>query len=398
MKIDWLKPLLTAPGPFVTVYIDATRTSEGDREVENRWKSVRRSLEKDGADDAVLDTISEEIVRPTRVGGSHGRVVIADETGILVDRVTKTPPAVQKGTYGPFPALLQAAGAADESVDYLRIVVDRLGADLTWSEAGGHMPYAEHESVEGGHDVVNKVSSGGLSHKRIEARAEDSWERNAEAVASEVDRQVTEHRPEVLLLSGDVRAVSLLKGALPKKTAELVVDVAGGSRGPGVNEESFEANIHEALEAFRVQRRTTVLDEFRLEHGRSTGGVTGLADVIAVLARGQVKELLLSDRYGPDTELDGRSVWVGAEPLQLAGSEAELTSLGSVTDEHELPATIALVRAALGQDAGLTFVPDDELSLVDGVGALLRWHDSSTPGDDLAPSMSSDGGRIENLG
>lgn len=398
MKIDWLKPLLTAPGPFVTVYIDATRTSEGDREVENRWKSVRRSLEKDGADDALLDVISEEIVRPTRVGGSHGRVVIADATGILVDRVTKTPPAVQKGTYGPFPALLQAAGAADESVDYLRIVVDRLGADLTWSEAGGHMPYAEHESVEGGHDVVNKVSSGGLSHRRIEARAEDSWERNAEAVAAEVERQVAEHRPEVLLLSGDVRAVSLVKGALPKKTAELVVDVAGGSRGPGVNEESFEANIHEALEAFRVQRRSQVLDEFRLEHGRSTGGVTGLADVIAVLARGQVKELLLSDQYGPDTELDGRSVWVGAEPLQLAGSEAELTALGSISDEHELPATIALVRAALGQDAGLTFVPDDELSLVDGVGALLRWHDSGTPGDELAPSMSSDGGRIENLG
>ena len=126
--------------------------------------------------------------------------------------------------------------------------------------------------------------------------------------------------------------------------------------------------------------------------------MTGLADVIAVLARGQVEELLLSDQYGPDTELDGRSVWVGAEPLQLAGSEAELTALGSITDEHELPATIALVRAALGQDAGLTFVPDDELSLVDGVGALLRWHDSGTPGDELAPSMSSDGGRIENLG
>lgn len=398
MKIDWLKPLLGAPGPFVTVYIDATRSGEGDREVENRWKSVRRSLEKDGATAPVLDTIGEEIVRPTRVGGPHGRVVVADESGLLVDRVTKTPPAVQKGTYGPFPALLQAAGAADESVDYLRIVVDRLGADLTWSEAGGHLPYAEHESIEGGHDVVNKASSGGLSHKRIESRAEDSWERNAEAVAAEVDRQVAAHRPEVLLLSGDVRAVALLKGALQKKTAELVVDVAGGSRGHGVNEDAFEANITEALEAFRVQRREKVLDEFRLEHGRSTGGVTGLADVIAVLARGQVKELLLSDEYGPGSELDGRSVWVGAEPLQIAASRDDLADLGAVTDEHELPATIALVRAALGQDSGLTFVPAESLSLVDGVGALLRWHDSGTPGDELAPSMSSDGGRIENLG
>lgn len=398
MKIDWLKPLLTAPGPFVTVYIDATRTSEGDREVENRWKSVRRSLEKDGADAALLDTIGEEIVRPTRVGGSHGRVIIADDTGLLVDRVTRTPPAVQKGTYGPFPALLQAAGAADESVDYVRVVVDRLGADLTWSEAGGHMPYAEHETVEGGHDAVNKVASGGLSHRRIESRAEDSWERNAEAVAADLDRQVAEHGAEVLLLSGDVRAVALVKNALSKKTAELVVDVAGGSRGPGVNEEAFQANVHEALEAFRVRRRAAVLDEFRLEHGRSTGGVTGLDDVIAVLARGQVKELLLSSEYGSDTELDGRPVWVGAQPLEIAASQDGLRDLGAVTDEHELPATIALVRAALGQDAGLTFVPAEELTLVDGVGALLRWHDSGTPGDDLSPSMSSDGGRIENLG
>lgn len=397
MKIDWLKPLLDAPGPFVTVYIDATRTGDGDREVENRWRGVRRSLEKDGADADLLDTIAEEIVRPTRIGGPHGRVVVADLTGLLVDRVTKTPPAVQKGTYGPFPALLQAAGAADESVDYLRIVVDRLGADLTWSEAGGHMPYAEHESVEGGHDVVTKTSTGGLSHKRIESRAEDSWDRNAEVVATEVERQVVEHRPEVLLLSGDVRAVSLLKGALSKKAVALVVDVAGGARGPGVNEGAFEANIHEALEAFRGRRREAVLDEFRLEHGRSTGGVTGLEDVIAVLARGQVKELLLSDEYGPGTELDGRTVWVGNGPLEIATTQGGLADLGTTADEHELPATIALVRAALGQDSGLTFVPTESMSLVDGVGALLRWHDSSTPGDELAPSMSSDGGRIENL-
>ena len=27
MKIDWLKPLLGHPGPFATVYIDATRAN-----------------------------------------------------------------------------------------------------------------------------------------------------------------------------------------------------------------------------------------------------------------------------------------------------------------------------------------------------------------------------------
>ncbi len=54
MKIDWLKPLLGHPGPLATVYIDATRANEaGDREVENRWKGVRRQLHQEGAPDAV---------------------------------------------------------------------------------------------------------------------------------------------------------------------------------------------------------------------------------------------------------------------------------------------------------------------------------------------------------
>ena len=207
MKIDWLKPLLGHPGPFATVYIDATRANEaGDREVENRWKGVRRTLRQEGAPDAVLDDLEEVVLRPTRVGGTHGRVLIADDTGVLVDRVVKDPPALTKGSWGPVPALLQAARAADESVDYVRVVVDRQGADLTWSVAGGHLPYAEPESVEGGHDVINKVRTGGLSHKRIESRAEDSWERNAEAVAAELERQAAEYRPELVLLTGDVRA------------------------------------------------------------------------------------------------------------------------------------------------------------------------------------------------
>ena len=398
MKIDWLKPLLGTPGPFVTVYIDATRSGEGDREVENRWKGLRRSLEKDGTDAAVIETIEGEVVRPTRVGGPHGRVIIANlQDGILVDRIIKDPPAVQKATFGPVPELLQAARAADESVDYLRVVVDRQGADLTWSEAGGHLPYSEAEAVEGGHDDINKVATGGMSHKRLETRAEDSWERNAEIVAAEIERQVVAHRPELILLTGDVRAVALLRGALGKKTLELVVDVAGGARGSGVNEGAFEANVGQALAQFRDQRREEALEMFRAERGRNIGGVSGLESVVVVLARGQVRELMLSDEYGPGTELAELQVWVGPEPLQLALTQAGLADLGVTDGAYQLPATVALVRAALGQDSGLTFVPADAVTLGDGVGAVLRWHDEGTPGGGLAPSLSSDSTRINNL-
>ena len=205
------------------------------------------------------------------------------------------------------------------------------------------------------------------------------------------------HRPELILLSGDVRAVALLRGALGKKVLELVVDVPGGARGPGVNEGAFEAHIDHALEEYRARRREAVLEDFRSERGRNIGGVSGLESVVAVLARGQVRELLLSDEYGPDTELGAQSVWVGSQPLELALTPAGLAELGVEDGAYQLPATVALVRAALGQDAGLTFVPTDALALSDGVGAVLRWHDDGTPGDGLAPSLSSDTTRISNL-
>ena len=398
MKIDWLKPLLGTPGPFATVYIDATRIGEGDREVGERWRSLRRSLEKDGASTEVIQTIEDEVLRPTRVGGPHGRVIVANaRDGILVDRIIKDPPAVQKATYGPVPELLQAARAADDSVDYLRVVVDRQGADLTWAEAGGHLPYPEAETVEGSHDVINKVATGGMRHKRLETRAEDSWERNAEVVAADLERQVVAHRPELILLSGDVRAVALLRGALGKKVLELVVDVPGGGRAAGVNEASFEANVEHALAEFRARRREEMLEEFRSERGRNAGGVSGLESVAAVLARGQVREVLLSDEYGPDTDLGALTVWVGPQPLQLALTPEGLAELGVEDGAYQLPATVAVVRAALGQDAGLTFVPTEALALSDGVGAVLRWHDDGTPGDGLAPSLSSDSNRISNL-
>lgn len=384
MKIDWLKPLLDAPGPFVSVYIDTTRPGEDTREVESRWNQVRRSLERDGAPVDILDCIGNEVQWPTRIAGLHGRVILANTEGILVDRVTKDPPTNQEGYFGPIPALIQAAAAAAESVDYLRVVIDRLGADLTWSEAGGHMPYLASESVEGGHTEVTKGGPKRASQRSIVRRAEDSWERNAEVVAAEIDRLVTEVRPELILLTGDVRAVALLRNELNTKTLDLVVDVAGGARGPGVNEQAFEANVCEALEGFRRDRRAQTLAEFQEGYGRGDLGVMGLFDVVTMLARGQVAELLLSREHGPGTVLETGRVWVGAAPLEIAVARSRSADNGVPEDLQELSASVGLVRAALGQDAGLTFVDPDELPLIDGVGAILRWPDG------VATSVDSD--------
>ena len=172
MKIDWLKPLLGHPGPFATLHLDATPSEQAaDRDVEGRWNSARKDLAQQGAPSAVLDVLQEVVLRPTRVPGPHGRIVIADDTGVLVDRVVNNPPTATTCTWAPVPALLQAALAADESVELLKVAVDRQGADFLRAGPSGK----EHSTFQAPHDEIEKSGSNEVKRARIESRAEDSW-------------------------------------------------------------------------------------------------------------------------------------------------------------------------------------------------------------------------------
>lgn len=387
MKIDWLKPLLGHHGPFVTLCLDATPSEQAaDRDVENRWNSLRKDLTQQGAPGAVLEAIQETVLRPTRVHGPHGRVIIADDTGVLVDRVVAAPPATASASWGAVPELLQAALAADESVELLKVAVDRQGADFVRVGPGGKVS----STFDAPHDEIAKTGSTEVKRSRIESRAEDSWERNAVAVAAEIERHVAETTPELVLLTGDKRAVPLARSSLSAPTAEKTIEVSGGGRGSGVHEGAFAERVAEALDSYRERRRELVLAELRQELGRETNAVMSVDDVVAVLSRGQVKELVLAQEYGTSGgPLNGRTLWIGPDPMHIAASRSDLEDLGLTQSLEELPATVALVRAAVGQDAGLTFAPEGSVDLMDGVAATLRWHDEGTPTEALA-SMSGD--------
>lgn len=404
MKIDWLKPLIGRNEPFTTVYMDATRAGEsGDLEVENRWKGLRRTLERQGAEAALLEELGEVLLRPTRVAGPHGRFVVAAEGSIVIDKVLVNPPVREESAHGPLPCLLPAAHAADESVARLVIEVNREGADLTFVDSaralGGSLEEIRRASVSGGHDELSKANAGGWSHRRLENRAEDSWERNAEAVAAQVDRLVDVQEPELVIITGDVRAVALVCGALGKKAKDLLVEVPGGSRNDGVKDDVFRDRLDVALEEFRGRRRDVVLDKYRQEHGRDGAAVSSLTDVVSVLQRGQVSELIFyySEAHTA-ARLGERTLWIGPDVLQIASTQEELAGIGVTMGAREVPADVALVRAALGQDAGVTFAEDGSVDLPDGVGAVLRWHDLSTPSDGGAPSLSSDPARLREVG
>lgn len=398
MDLHWLKPLLGRPAPFTTVYLDVTRADvAGEAEAADRWRAVRRTLERDGAPAAVLDEIGERFAVPTGVKGPHGRVIVADAEGVRVDRVLSEPPAQASAVFGPAPALLPAVRAAEEGVHHVLVEVDRNGADLTWHTGDGARTgdASEVEHVDGGHDDVHKVKDGALS-RRTQTRAEDSWERNAEAVAAVLGKRVAERSPDLVVLTGDVRAVALVRDEVDQHVRSVLVEVPGGSRGEGVKRDAFAAKVADALDSFRNRRREAVLARFREGQGRGDGAVTALDDVIEVLRRGQVDELVLHESAITGGLAD-KELWVGPEPLQLGTSSGDLDALGVPVDaRRKLPAGVALVRAALGQDAGVTFAEDGSVELVGGVGAVLRWSDGSTPSESV-PTQSADQRRLRNV-
>lgn len=411
MKIDWLKPLVGRPGPFATVHLDATPSAEaGEKDIANRWRAARRALEHQGAPTAVLDALEDAVRRPTHEGGERGRVLVADVDGVLVDRMLRHAPTAPTAVWLPVPALLQAALAADEAVDALCVAVDRAGADFWSCDAEGR-DAGRRETYTAPHDEVSKTSSPGTKRATIESRAEDTWERNAAAVAAEIDRRVAQQRPEVVLLTGDVRAVKSVRSDLGQAAAVRTVEVSGGGRGgAGVHADAFAAAVEDALDSYRERRREVTLAEYRQDQGREEGAVTSVDDVVAVLARGQVKELVLSEQLVTEATsalattgadggivldglLGGRRLWIGPDPMHVARTRADLEGLGVHDGLQELPATSALLRAAIAQDAGLTFAPEGSVELVDGVGATLRWHDGATPRE-VAATMSGDGARF----
>src|SRR5215210_1029455 len=127
---------------------------------------------------------------------------------------------------------------------YVVVLIDRTGADLFGIRRGSRKLHAE---VEGEHDELRKVGPGGWSQHRYQQRAEDSWEQNAEQVASAVERLVVQVQPAFIAVAGDIRAAALLREALPKEVDDLV-DVIAGERPWDGKGDPIPEEVHELLE------------------------------------------------------------------------------------------------------------------------------------------------------
>lgn len=361
MRFPWLKDVLTENPPFLTVYVDTTRKgASSGPELTTRWEHLRETAERSGAPAGILQQIEDSVLTPAGIPGPHGRAFLATADQLYIDRVLPVPPE-ESVSWDQRPRLLPLMRVASDAVSQILVEVNRSGADFSLRApedpklTGSREVLGEDSSVEGGHDELRKthptIQRGWRAHN-FEARVEDSWERNAEAVAEKLDKLVREHRPDLVILTGDVRAANLLKDEVGQETRARLVEVPGGGRTEGIDREVFEQRVAEAVNNFIARREKACVERFIEQDARDGQAVEGIAETRMALKRGQVDELLIAE---------------GSEPKDVED----------------------LLYLALTTDAAVQTIPSEAVSLQEGVGAILRWRDDATAST-AVPTMSGD--------
>jgi hypothetical protein len=354
MQLEWLKPLSDLEGPFACATLDASNLDPATRSHRlASWGSARRELERRGADVATLAALEEAVAGDANGVGERTHVVCASQGRLVLDIGLDGRPRREASSFGPVPKLMDVVRGLDGKDTHVVVRLDREGADIEVIDPTGALVAAT--DVTGDHDQLRKVGAGGASQRRFQARAEDSWKHNASQIAAELDRLVRRLRPGVVFLEGEEHMTSYIVDQASGPLAELITRLDTGGRAAGTSDSAETTARDRELARRRADRDAELIDRF----GDATGAgsaVEGWDGVREAIGRAQVAHVLLH----PD-------VW----DREQAPSEAD-QGAGADRDQDALLWSLAPVGAELSLLA-------QPFGAKDGIGAILRWNDASTP-------------------
>ncbi|MDQ4102286.1 MAG: hypothetical protein M3186_00700, partial [Actinomycetota bacterium] len=318
--------------------------------------------------------------------GAAGRAVFAADGRVLHQADLPKPPRRELARWATLPHLLPLLAQEPEYVPYVVVRLGRTTATITGFDRTGREVLGGTE--KGQNHPAHKAGGGGAAHYSMQHRTEEVWARNARAFAADIDRAVATVHADLVVLTGDVRARSLVRDALGDHQA-IIEQVPGPGPDDHTTDHTVDDDVRRLAAERAADRTRNVLEQFEQERGRSGGlAVTGLGPVVHALQRNQVSTVLLCD--DPSSEL---RMWIGPEPMQLALTEDELREIGAPVLGQDR-ADAALIRAIAGSGADLALLPhpaaDNEPAragsaaggapppgglpeLADGIGALLRF-------------------------
>ncbi|MFG2294541.1 hypothetical protein [Streptomyces sp. NPDC048603] len=360
MRLSFLEPLYTEPGPFASVYLDTSRDVEHpDRAIAQRWHRLREKLSRQGADRPLLGVLEEAVGADAEVPGMHGQAIFAANGSLVLDGELPSPPARDSARYGTLPEAMPLINQHLPEIPYLALVVHYGG--LPTAETHGWVKV----EAESGTWPASAVTPGERLHRRVPVA---TWHHSAARLGHLLDAWARRTHADALVVAGDQWAGNVLVRRLPHAVRDKVIRV-GGPTPTDTGRALLEPQLGSVFRGRMAAHDQDLVNIFIGRRALGGPAAEGLAAAVAALQRGQVAALLLN--HPPDASL---RLWTGPHPTQLALTEEELLSCG-VRAPREEPADEALVRALVATAAELVVVPEDVLGLDGGVGALLRYAD-----------------------
>ncbi|WFE40094.1 Vms1/Ankzf1 family peptidyl-tRNA hydrolase [Micromonospora sp. WMMD998] len=370
MQLSFLRPLYDRPGPWCSVYLDASRDTHDSRpQVDLRWRAIKGDLLAQGADQVTVEAVEEVVRRHEPMPGDYGIAVFASRGRVVLTEYLSAPPLRDLGTWAALPHTMPLVAQRGEQVAWVRVLADRTGADAMAVSAGG---VPRRATVKGRQTrQLRRVQPGGWSQSRYQRAAVEAWHQNAGDAAAATADLAERVGADVVVVAGDIRATGMIAAQLPERWQDVLVRTDAGSRAGGAEDTLMDDLTVQTVAEVADRRVAAALDRFGVQEDVGAG----LDAVVAALQRNQVDTMLLVDDPSADGEL-----WVGPEPTEIATDRTQLADM-SVADPQRVRADAALLRALIGTDADLTVLaPEEAPELTDGVGAVLRYVDAGTPG------------------
>jgi hypothetical protein len=323
-----LAALLGGPGPFLSVYLDATPGSARPTAAGR----LQRELD-------LLDDLTD--AQRARAFASLGElrdddamlVMVADAEGTGITAGYPQPPRRDVVELAPLPSLAPLLNAEQALAHHVIATVDNGTVDLITVPRHGETAHAFY-------DVDDTSMAAHLMHEACRAS-----QTSLIAVCARAERLA------------DLTA--RLQTELPLDTK--VVAIASDGR----SDERLASEIVRQIATHSAERTVELLRLWRF-HLAHSEAVDGVVDTLAAIRERRIALVLVHD--DPD---DGRRAWFGEEATEVAIDLEDATTLSPDKPLLNARLTDVVLRAALLGDSPVHIVPSVPDTLSDGLGAIL---------------------------
>ncbi|HEY5178941.1 MAG TPA: Vms1/Ankzf1 family peptidyl-tRNA hydrolase [Dermatophilaceae bacterium] len=349
--------------PVAYVYVGlGVRADEDERDLRSRH--AVENLLRQGASEQAAAAIAARIAAAPPAPAMLAAFAATDGTVLYEQVLADTELPDEAGCQSP-PPVTGLLAWEQSSPPYLLVVTDRTGADIT-AAAGAGQPEQTWTVVGPDDEIERKHGPGGWSQPSYQHRVEDSWRHNAARVAEEVATRAAAVGAQVLVLSGDVRAVQLLSERLPNDPALLVHHITG-SRAADGSQATRGRLVEQALREAAGAQTARLLKALHENLGPGGLAVEGVDDTLDALACGRVATLLVQP-----LSADSRVAWFGAGPTDVYPDHDAAALSGAPVRSGRL--IDVAVRSALLSGAHVRVIAQGTpAEPVGEIGALCRY-------------------------